>query len=177
MLEKKLSNDRIIFLGEPIREINTTEIIAKFLYLEDINPTQDIYFQINSIGGNIPATMAIYDAIKSIKPDVVTINTGKSVGSAIILISAGKKGKRFALPSATFQFAPLTLNEKIKTAVNPDEIEKITEEIKRCEKLIYNIFAEETGKSPNIFAEANKNYQLLSATEAINFGIIDAIVK
>ena len=99
-IQEKLLEDRIIFLGTPIDDVVANEVIAKMLYLEYKSPNKDINLYINSLGGSITSSFAIYDTIKSINPDVATVCVGQAAGTGAILLAGGKQGKRFAQPSS-----------------------------------------------------------------------------
>src|SRR3989338_2696851 len=96
----RLLKDRIVFLGGPINDQVANAIIAQFLFLELQNPKEDISFYINSPGGSVTATLAIYDTMQHIKPDVATICVGVAASGGAILLASGEKGKRYALPNS-----------------------------------------------------------------------------
>jgi ATP-dependent Clp protease protease subunit len=175
-ISDKLLADRIIFLGSAIDDTVAETVIAKMLFLEHQSPDEDINFYINSPGGSISASFAIYDTIKSIKPDVATICVGQAGGTAAILAAAGCKSKRFAQPSSRFIFFKVKAHKEISLM---EQVEKITyqNELKRMKYLVVGTFVKETGQSPKKILAAMKKDTILSADEAIEFGLVDAIVS
>src|SRR5215831_13519814 len=106
-LYEKLLQDRIIVLGTPIDEEVANRVLAQMLFLEAEDRHRNISLYINSPGGAVPASFAIYDTIAAVKPDVMTICIGRASDTAALLVARGTRGKRFALPSAQFEFAAL----------------------------------------------------------------------
>ena len=98
----RLLKDNVIFLGQPVDDTVSNLIIAQMLFLEAENPEKDISIYINSPGGSITAGLAIYDTMQYVKPDIATICLGRAASMAAVLLAAGKKGKRYALPTRAF---------------------------------------------------------------------------
>src|ERR1043166_7803255 len=96
----RLLKDHIVFLGTPIDEQIAHTLIAQLLFLEAENPDREVSLYVNSPGGSVPASMAIYDTIEQIRPDVTTVCVGRAAGTAALLVAGGARGKRFAVPSA-----------------------------------------------------------------------------
>jgi ATP-dependent Clp protease protease subunit len=167
----KLLQDRIIVLGAPIDEEVANRVLAEMLFLEAEDPDRDISLYINSSGGAIPASFAIYDTIAAVKPDVTTICIGRASGTAALLVARGARGKRFATPSAQFEFALL------KVANNESPSLEQVQELLRSQNLITRAFHEVTGQPLQRIEEDMQNHLKLSAEEAIAYGIIDAIVS
>ena len=172
-IQDKLLADRIIFLGTPIDDVVANEVIAKLLYLEHRSSTEDINLYINSPGGAVTATLAIHDTIKYIKPDVATVCIGQASGVAALLIASGTKGKRFAQPSSRFLLNRLTGGK----ATHGENIITHQNELERMKRLLVKAFVEETGKSPKIFLKALAHEVILSPEEALEYGLIDEILK
>ncbi len=173
-IQDKLLKDRIIFLGTPIDDTAANEVIAELLYLEAESPTTDINLYINSPGGAVSSTFAIYDTIKAINADVTTICVGQASGTAALLVASGARGKRFALPSSRF------LINRLRMGGNADSMDDIItreNELERLRRLLIKTFVEETGKSPKLFVNALRNEVILSVHEAIKYGLIDAIIE
>lgn len=173
-IQDRLLADRIIFLGTPIDDQVANDIIAKMLYLEYESSTTDINFYINSPGGSVTATFAIYDTIKSIKPDVTTVCIGQASGTAALLIASGAKGKRFAQPSCRFLINRLRGPDKLS---HGEDFFIQQNELERMRKLLVKTFAEESGKSPKLFVNALRSEVILSAQGAVEYGLVDAIIE
>jgi ATP-dependent Clp protease, protease subunit len=175
-IKDKLLEDRIVFLGTPIDDAAAEDVIARFLYLEHKSPREDINFYINSPGGSITASFAIYDTIKSITPDVATICVGQAGGTAAILAASGTKGKRFALVSSRFLIFAVRADRKIDSMSETDEITYL-KEIERMKHLVADTLIKETGQSPAAIRSAMRGDLILPADKAIEFGLVDEIVR
>ena len=169
----RLLKDRIIFLTGPIDDATANVVIAQMLFLESDNPDKDIYLYINSPGGSVTAGMAIYDTMQYIKPDVSTICIGSAASMASILLMAGAKGKRFALPhSEVMLHQPLggCSGQASDIAIHAKNILRIREEM-------YDVIVSHTGQErEKVIADTDRdNY--LTAQQALEYGIIDSVVS
>ena len=169
----RLLNDRIIFLSEEVNDTIASLIVAQLLYLEAQDPDKDIQFYINSPGGSVTAGMAIYDTMQYIKCDVATICVGMAASMGAFLLSAGTKGKRLALPNAEImihQPSAGTQGQITDMAIHLKRLETIKERMNR-------ILAENTGKSIDEVTAACERDNFMSASEAMDFGIIDRVIE
>ena len=168
----RLLNDRIIFLSEEVNDTTASLVVAQLLYLESQNPDQDIQFYINSPGGSVTAGMAFYDTMQYIRPDVSTICVGMAASMASILLAAGAKGKRFALPhSRVMIHQPLGGAQGQAT-----DIEIHAREILRVREEMNQILAAHTGKDPETIKLDTERDHYLTADEALSYGLIDQVV-
>jgi len=169
----RLLKDRIIFLGGPIDDTVANLIIAQLLFLESENPKKDISLYINSPGGVVTSGMAIYDTMQYIKPDVATICIGQAASAAAILLAAGQKSKRSALPNSR-----IMLHQVMGGAEGPaKDIEIQTKEIIRVKNSINQILATHTGQpEPKIEKDTERDFYM-TAVEAQKYGVIDKIIK
>ena len=172
----KLLSDRIIFLGTPIDDTTAQIVIAQMLYLEHQSPTADINLYINSPGGSVVSSFAIYDTIKSIRPDVTTICVGQASGTAAVLLAGGAKGKRFAQPSSRIVVYKLKMPQKTEP-VSETERRTHQDELKRMKQLLVKTLVEETLQSPKKILSIMRENTILSAEKAIEYGFVDAIVR
>jgi ATP-dependent Clp protease protease subunit len=169
----RLLKERIIFLGTPIDDNIANLIIAQLLFLAAEDPEKDIYLYINSPGGIVSSGLAILDTMVYIKPDVVTNCVGQAASMGALLLAAGTKGKRFALPNARVMIhQPLGGVEGQAT-----DIEIHTKEILRIRETLNKLLAERSGQTlDKIAKDTDRNY-FMSATEAKDYGIIDDVIK
>jgi len=169
----RLLKDRIIFIGSPIDDYVANIIIAQLLHLASEDPTKDIHLYINSPGGSVTAGLAIYDTMQFIKPDVSTICVGLSASMAQVLLCAGAKGKRYALPHSRI----LMHQPSGGTQGQSSDIESYTKEILRMRDSLYSIIANHTGKEiSEILKDADRD-KYMSSQEALEYGIIDKILE
>lgn len=168
----RLLKERIIFLGTPIDDNVANLMIAQLLFLAAEDPDKDIYLYVNSPGGHISSGMAILDTMNYIKPDVVTNCVGQAASMGAILLAAGAKGKRFALPhSRVMIHQPMGGVEGQAT-----DIEIHTKEILRIREKLNEILSNSTGQSlEKIAKDTDRNY-FMSADEAKDYGIIDDVI-
>lgn len=168
----RLMMDRIIFLGAPIYDDVANIIQAQLLFLESADPDKDIQIYINSPGGSVSAGLGIYDTMQLVKPDVATICTGLAASMGAILLTAGQKGKRSALPhSRVMIHQPLG-----GTQGQASDIEITAREIMRTKKELYDILALHSGqKVAKIEKDADRDYWMTSA-EAKEYGLIDEVL-
>ena len=169
----RLLKDRIIFLGEAVDEHTASLIVAQLLFLESEDPDKDINFYINSPGGSVTAGMAIYDTMQHIKPDVSTICVGMAASMGAFLLSAGAKGKRYALPNAE-----IMIHQPLGGIQGQAEDIRIHAEwiIKTREKL-NRILSANTGQDLEQIARDTDRDNFMSADEAVEYGIIDKVMK
>lgn len=168
----RLLKDRIILLGTPIDDHIANLVVAQLLFLESEDPDKDIYMYINSPGGVVTAGFAIYDTMNYIKPDVVTICMGQAASMGAFLLSAGAKGKRYALPNARIMIhQPLGGFQGQAT-----DIEIHAREILRLKRMLNEYLAKHTGQPiEKIEADTERDY-FMSAEEAKEYGLIDKVI-
>ena len=168
----RLLNDRIIFLGEEVNDTTASLVVAQLLFLEGVDPDKDISLYINSPGGSITAGMAIYDTMQYIKCDVSTICVGMAASMGAFLLSAGAKGKRFALPNSEIMIhQPLggTQGQATDIKIHADRIIRIR-------KNLNQILAERTGKPLDVIERDTERDNFMSAQEAMDYGLIDKVI-
>ncbi len=168
----RLLKERIIFLGTPIDDNIASLVISQLLFLEAEDPNKDIYLYINSPGGIVSSGLAIYDTMQYIKPDVVTTCMGQAASMGALLLAAGTKGKRYALPHAR-----IMIHQPLGGAEGQaSDIAIAANEILRIKQVLNEILAEATGKSvEQIEKDTDRNY-FMSAQEALDYGIVDKIL-
>jgi ATP-dependent Clp protease protease subunit len=169
----RLLRERIIFLGGPIDDHVANIVIAQLLFLESEDPKKDIYLYINSPGGSVTATMAMYDTMQHIKPDVATICVGIAASGAAVLLSAGAKGKRYMLPNAEVMIHQPwggTEGQASDIAITAKHILKTRENLNK-------ILAKNTGKPLSQIEKDTDRDFYMSADEAKKYGIIDDIYR
>ena len=169
----RLLNDRIVFLGDEVNDVTASLVVAQLLYLEAQDPDKDISLYINSPGGSISAGMAIYDTMNFIKCDVSTICVGMAASMGAFLLSAGAKGKRFALPNSEIMIhQPLG-----GTQGQASDIKIQAEHILKIRKKLNAILSEKTGKSIEEIERDTDRDNWLSADEAKDYGLIDKVIE
>lgn len=168
----RLLKDRIIFLGGPIDDNVANVVVAQLLFLESEDPDKDIYLYINSPGGVVTAGLAIYDTMQYIKPDVSTICIGQAASMGSLLLTAGAKGKRFALPNARIMIhQPLGGAQGQST-----DIQIQAREIQRIRDVINDIIVNSTGKSVEQVNEDTERDNFMTAEEAKAYGLVDEVI-
>ena len=168
----RLLKDRIIMLGTPIDDHVANLIVAQLLFLEAEDPEKDIYLYINSPGGVVTAGLAIYDTMQYIKPDVVTICLGQAASMGAVLLAAGARGKRFALPHARIMIhQPLGGFQGQAT-----DIEIHAKEILRLKKILNEILSKHTGQPIEKIEKDTDRDFFMSAKEAKEYGLIDKVL-
>ena len=168
----RLLKERIIFLGSPIDDYVANLVIAQLLYLEAEDPEKDIMLYINSPGGLVSAGLAIYDTMQYIKPDVCTICVGQAASMAAVLLAAGAKGKRYALPHSRIMLhQPMGAFQGQAT-----EVEIQAKEILRLRDILNEILAKHTGQDKKRIAKDTERDFYMSSEEAQKYGIIDHIL-
>lgn len=169
----RLLKDRIVFLGGPIDDNVANAVIAQLLFLEAEDPDKDIHLYINSPGGVVTAGMAIYDTMQYIKPDVSTICVGSAASMGAVLLTAGAKGKRYALPHARVMIhQPLG-----GVQGQASEIEIHAHEILRMREELNGILASHSGQSIDVVAKDTDRDNFMSAQDAANYGLIDEVLE
>ena len=171
----RLLSDRIVFLGEEVSDMSASMIIAQMLFLEAQDPEKDIQLYINSPGGSVSAGFAIYDTMRYIKCDVSTICIGLAASFGAFLLAGGTKGKRIALPNAEIMIhQPAIHGNGIQGQAT--DIKITSDHIQKSKERLNSILAGNTGKSIEEIAIATERDNYMSATEAMDFGLIDKII-
>lgn len=168
----RLLKDRIIFIGMPIGDVEANLVIAQLLFLEAEDPDKDIHLYINSPGGSVTASLAIYDTVQFVKPAVSTICMGQAASGAALLLSAGTKGKRYALPHARIMIhQPYggVQGQATDIQIQAKEIIRMKEELNR-------IFARHTGQPIERIERDSERDFFMSPREAKEYGIIDEVI-
>jgi len=169
----RLLKDRIIFLGTEIDDATANTIIAQLLFLEASDPNKDIYIYINSPGGSVSSTIAIYDTIQYIKSDVSTICVGMAASGAALILASGTKEKRFALPNSR-----IMLHQPLGGARGQvTDIEIQTKELKRIKDTINQILTYHTGQLLEKVEKDTDRDFYLTAQESKDYGIVDEVIK
>ena len=168
----RLLNDRIIVLSEDVNDTTASLVVAQLLYLEGQDPDKDISLYINSPGGSISAGMAIHDTMQYIKPDVSTICIGQAASMGALLLTAGAKGKRYALPNARIMIhQPLGGAQGQST-----DIQIQAREIQRIREVINDILVESTGKDRETVVQDTERDNFMTAEEAKAYGLVDEVI-
>jgi ATP-dependent Clp protease protease subunit len=169
----RLLKERIIFIGEQVEDHMANTVIAQLLFLESEDTEKPITMYINSPGGSVTAGLAIYDTMQYIKPDVSTLCMGQASSMGALLLAAGAKGKRLALPNSRIMIhQPLGGAQGQAT-----DIEIQAKEIMKVKKTIHNILVEHTGQSIEKIREDTERDYYMDATQAMEYGIIDRVIK
>lgn len=169
----RLLKERIIFIGGSMDDHVANLIIAQLLFLESEDSKKDINLYINSPGGSVTAGLAIYDTMQHIKPDVRTICIGMAASMASLLLTGGKKGKRFALPNADVMIHQVSAGFQGQAS----DIERNAKYILRLKHRLNEIIAKHTGKSVvQVDKDSDRDY-FMTADEAKKYGIIDEVLK
>ena len=167
-----LLRERIVFLGTPINDVVANLIVAQLLYLEREDADKDISMYIQSPGGVISAGLAIYDTMQFIRPDVSTICVGMAASMATVLLCAGAKGKRYALPNATIHMHQAMGGAQGQAT----DIEIAAREIMRMQDLIRGIIAKHSGKPmEDVIHDTDRDFYL-NPESALDYGIVDEVL-
>lgn len=171
-LYSRLLKERIIFIGTPIDDNVANSVVAQLLYLQSEDATKDINMYINSPGGVIYAGLAIYDTMQWLRPEVSTVCMGMAMSMGAVLLAAGEKGKRYALPNSTVLIhQPLGGAEGQAT-----DIEITAREVLRLRRSLTEILAKHTGQSiERITVDSDRNYYL-TAPQAVEYGLVDEVL-
>ena len=168
----RLLNDRIVFLGEEVNDTTASLVVAQLLYLEAQDPDKDIQMYINSPGGSVSAGMAIYDTMQFIKCDVSTICMGMAASMGAFLLAGGTPGKRLALPHSTIMIHQPSGGAQGQAT----EIQIVADRIQYTKRMLNELLAANTHQPyEKIAADTERDYYM-SAEEAKNYGLIDAVV-
>ena len=168
----RLLKDRIIFLGEEVNEVTASLVVAQLLFLEAEDPDKDICLYINSPGGSVTAGLAIYDTMQYIKCDVSTICIGMAASMGAFLLAGGAKGKRYALPNSEIMIHQPSGGARGQAT----EISIVAEQILKTREQLNRILAENCGQSIDKIAVDTERDNYMSAEEAKEYGIIDAVM-
>lgn len=169
----RLLKERVIFLVGPVNDVSANLVVAQLLFLEAENPDKDIHFYINSPGGSVTAGMSIYDTMRFIKPDVSTLCIGQAASMGAFLLSAGTKGKRFALPNSRVMIhQPLGgfQGQASDIAIHAKEILSIKDKLNR-------LLADHSGQPLEQIEKDTDRDNFLSAEEAREYGLIDQVLS
>ena len=168
----RLLKDRIIFLGEEVTDVSANLIVSQLLFLESEDPGKDIQMYINSPGGSVSAGMAIYDTMQFIKCDVSTICMGMAASMGAFLLAGGTPGKRLALPHSTIMIHQPSGGAQGQAT----EIQSVADRIQYTKRMLNELLAANTHQPlEKIAADTERDYYM-SAEEAKNYGLIDAVV-
>jgi ATP-dependent Clp protease, protease subunit len=171
-LYSRLLKDNIIFLGTPIDDTIANLVCAQLLHLESENADKDINIYINSPGGDINALFAIYDTMQFVRPDCSTICFGQAASAAAVLLAAGARGKRLALPRSR-----IIIHQPYGQAMGQaSDIELAAKEIERMRRLLEEMLAEHTGQPiDRVHRDTDRDF-IMTAQEAMDYGIIDEVI-
>jgi ATP-dependent Clp protease protease subunit len=168
----RLLKDRIVFLGTQVTDEIANLITAQVLFLESEDPDKDIYFYINSPGGSVSAGLAIYDTMQYIRPHISTLCLGQAASMAAVLLLAGEKGKRYALP-----YARIMIHQPLGGAQGQaTDIDIQAREILRVREQINNIIARHTGQSLKRIEKDTDRDFFMTSKQAVEYGIIDEVI-
>jgi ATP-dependent Clp protease, protease subunit len=168
----RLLKDRIVFLGNQVTDEVANVIIAQMLFLESEDPEKDIHFYINSPGGVISAGLAIYDTMQYIRPAVSTLCLGQAASMAALLLAAGEKGKRFALP-----YARIMIHQPLGGAQGQaTDIDIQAREILRIRDQVNNIIAKHTGQSIKRIEKDTDRDFFMTSKQAVEYGLVDEVI-
>jgi ATP-dependent Clp protease, protease subunit len=167
----RLLKDRIVFLDGEIHDGTADLVIAQLLFLESQDPEKDVNLYINSPGGSVTSGLAIYDTMQYIRPDIVTICMGQAASMGAILLAAGAKGKRYALPSSRV----LVHQPWGGVQGQATDIGIQAREIVRLKKMLIAYFAEHTGKDSETVEKDMERDRFMSAIEAVEYGVVDEV--
>ncbi|MDD5015231.1 MAG: ATP-dependent Clp endopeptidase proteolytic subunit ClpP [Atribacterota bacterium] len=169
----RLLKDRIVFLGTEIDDSTANIIIAQLLFLEATDPEKDIYIYINSPGGSVSSTIAIYDTIQYIRSDVSTTCIGMAASGAALILASGAKGKRFALPNSR-----IMVHQPLGGAQGQvTDIEIQTRELKRIKDSINKILTQHTGQKFEKVEKDTERDFYMTAQESKEYGLVDEVIK
>jgi ATP-dependent Clp protease protease subunit len=168
----RLLKDRIVFIGSAITDGVADVVIAQLLFLESENPEKDVYVYVNSPGGIVTAGLGIYDTMQYIKPDVATMCLGQAASMAAVLLAAGTRGKRYALPHARVLLHQVLGGFEGQAT----DIEIHAREILRVREEINQILAKHTGQPIDRIARDTERDFFLNASDALEYGMVDAII-
>ena len=169
----RLLKERVVFLVGPVTEVTANLIVAQLLFLESENPDKDISFYINSPGGSVSAGLAIYDTMQFVKPDVSTLCVGQAASMGALLLAAGNKGKRFALPNSRVMIHQPMGGFQGQAS----DIEIHAKEILYLKGRLNEILAKHTGQKIETIEKDTDRDNFLSATQAVTYGLVDKVLS
>jgi ATP-dependent Clp protease protease subunit len=169
----RLLKERIIFVTGAIEDMTASLVCAQLLYLESENPKKDIALYINSPGGVVTSGLAIYDTMQYVKPDISTVCIGQAASMGSLLLAAGVKNKRYALPNSRIMVHQPSGGVQGQAT----DIEIQAREILALRQRLNNIYVEHTGQSLEVIEEAVERDRFMTPGEAMKFGIVDEVVK
>jgi ATP-dependent Clp protease protease subunit len=169
----KLFEERIIFLGVQIDDASADDVMAQLLCLEQMDPDRDISLYINSPGGSFTALTAIYDCMQFIRPEIMTVCLGQAASAAAVLLAAGAPGKRLALPNSRI----LIHQPYSEGGGQGSDIEIQAREILRMRSLLETLIARHSGRTPEQVKEDIERDKILTAEEAVEYGLVDEVVR
>ena len=169
----RLLKERIVFMVGPVTDESANLVVAQLLFLESENPDKDIYLYINSPGGSVTAGLSIYDTMNFIKPDVATLCLGQAASMGAFLLSAGAKGKRFALPNSRIMIHQPLLGGLSGQA---SDIEIHAKELLKIKQKLNQLMAEHTGKPLSDLEKDTDRDNFMSADEAAKYGLVDKVI-
>ena len=170
----RLLKERIIFMVGPVTDESANLVVAQMLFLESENPDKDVYLYINSPGGSVTAGLSIYDTMNFIKPDVSTLCLGQAASMGAFLLSAGTKGKRFALPNSRIMIHQPLLGGLSGQA---SDIEIHAKELLKIKQKLNELMAEHTGKRLAQLEKDTDRDNFMSADDAHKYGLIDQVIN
>ena len=168
----KLFEERIIFLGQPIDDTVANDVMAQLLTPESMDPDRDIMIYINSPGGSFTALTAIYDTMQFVRPDVSTVCLGQAASAAAVILAGGAKGKRYALEHSRI----LIHQPSSEGGGQASDIEIQAKEIMRMKGLLEELIARHSNKKPEQIAADVERDKILTAAEAVEYGLIDQVL-
>ena len=168
----RLLKERVVFLVGPVNEITANLIVAQLLFLESENPDKDIFFYINSPGGSVSAGLAIYDTMQFIKPDVSTLCVGQAASMGALLLAAGDKDKRFALPNSRVMIHQPMGGFQGQAS----DVEIHAKEILFLRGRLNDILVKHTGKSLEVIERDTDRDFFMGAEDAVKYGIVDKVL-
>src|SRR6058998_4120166 len=169
----RLLVDRILFLGTPVDDMVANVIIAQLLFLQMTDPKKDVHFYINSPGGGVTAGLAIYDTMQFLTCDVNTYCIGQAASMGAVLLAAGTKGKRYALPNARIMIHQVSDGAQGTAS----DVERTVDYMFKLKKRLIRIIAQHTGKSEEqVRGDSDRDYYM-SAEEAKAYGLVDEVIK
>jgi len=169
----KLFEERIIFLGVQIDDTSADDIMAQLLCLESMDPDRDISIYINSPGGSFTALTAIYDTMQFIRPEIQTVCLGQAASAAAVLLTAGTKGKRFALPNSRI----LIHQPYSEGGGQGSDIEIQAREILRMRALLESLLARHSGRTEEQVRADIERDKILTAADAVEYGLVDEVIQ
>jgi len=168
----RLLKERVVFLVGPVNEVTANLIVAQLLFLESENPDKDIFFYINSPGGSVSAGLAIYDTMQFVKPDVSTLCVGQAASMGALLLSAGAKGKRFALPNSRVMIHQPSGGFSGQAS----DVEIHAREILFLRQRLNEIMAKHSGQTVETVAKDSDRDNFLSSEDAVKYGLVDKVL-